>query len=251
VVTESFTFISSITSKTTDGVLIQITLHNASERDYTAGARYLFDTYLGESSFVHFRTDSISQMSKEATLASKDKTLYWVSPLQGDNDDFGLQVMTSGPGITIPDRVVFANWKRLSDASWSYDTSQARNFSQLPYSVNDSAACQYYDPRPLPHGAEATIVIALGQYSKSGFSGLLPTSTEGFAAAVEQSLAAGRVASDAGKSAHADLEAVNTIVARLDTAMESGAALTDQEVSLLEAALQDLKSRASKYASSQ
>ena len=95
-------------------------------------------------------------------MSGGSRPAFWVSPLVGDPQDFGLMVMCSGAGITVPDKIVFANWKRLSDASWIYDASTSRNFSMLPYSVNDSAACEYFDPRPLPRGAESTITMAHG-----------------------------------------------------------------------------------------
>ena len=70
-----------------------------------------------------------------------------------------------GAGDHPADRIVFANWKRLSDASWSYETSASRDFSLQPYSVNDSAVSQYYDPRLLAPGAQATVTIVLGKFS--------------------------------------------------------------------------------------
>jgi hypothetical protein len=65
--------------------------------------------------------------------------------------------------------VVFANWKRLNDASWSYTTSSARNFNLLPYSVNDSAVAQYYEPRKVAKGTGFTVTMCMGKYSPAGF----------------------------------------------------------------------------------
>ncbi|MFI5368686.1 MAG: hypothetical protein ACHQ1F_06705, partial [Spirochaetia bacterium] len=215
-VTETFTFISSPDSSVTNGVQIDIGLKNVSEKSFNAGVRYLFDTWLGESSFVHFRTDTLSQMSRELTLLPRDNALYWVSPLVGDPEDIGLQVMTSGAGLTVPDRVVFANWKRLSDAPWSYETSTDRNFSQLPYSVNDSAVSQYYDPRAIPPGTEVTITLLLGKFSRQGFRVAGPASAQGFAASVEQSLAAAKTTGDDSQAVRADLSTVNRILVEID-----------------------------------
>ena len=154
----------------TDGVRIDLGLKNVSEGDANIGMRYIFDTYLGESKSVHFRTDTLRQLTHELTLTPADKALYWVSPLVGDADEMGLEVMLGPTGGTVPDKVVFANWKRLSDAPWGYDTSLSRNFSLLPYSVNDSAVSEYFDPRPIAKGAERTITLALGKFTQAGFS---------------------------------------------------------------------------------
>jgi hypothetical protein len=251
-VTETFTFIPSLDSSTATGVRIDLSMKNLSEQDVTAGARYLFDTYLGEPGSVHFRTPSLGQMTKELTLTPSDKTAWWESPLKDDADGFGLQVMLSGTGITVPDRVVFANWKRLSDSNWTYVTSSARDFSLAPYSVNDSAAAQYYEPRHIPRSGEATITLALGLYSKAGYSGInvvpiASTPNPDFSAGVQQSLAEGQSAADNTQAAHADLSAVNAILNEIDARVESLGSLSDDEMALIESALKDLGSRAGRY----
>lgn len=245
-VTETFTFISSAASSLTNGVRIDLSLKNLSEQEISVGVRYLFDTYLGESSFVHFKTDTLSQLTHELTLTAADKPLYWESPLAGDSEDFGFEVMASGQGITTPDKIVFANWKRLSDASWSYDTSAVRNFSQLPYSVNDSAVSQYYDPRPIPHAGEATITLAMGLYTKEGFTGASVT-TQDFTTAVQQSLQVAKSAPDLTAAAQADLTTVDQILAKIDALVAAGGTISPSDLALLQSALKDLESRASQY----
>jgi hypothetical protein len=245
-VTETFTFIASTGSSVTDGVRIDLSMKNLSEQDITAGVRYLFDTYLGESSFIHFRTNALTQVTHETTLTSADKAAYWVSPLAGDADNFGFQVMLSGQGVTVPDRVIFANWKRLSDASWSYETSTVRNFSLLPYSVNDSAAAQYYDPRPIPRAGEATITIVAGVFAKSGF-GAAAASAQDLSTSIQQSLTAAKSASDTGQAVRTDLSTVNQILARIDAAIAAGTTISDDDLALLQSALKDLAGRVSRY----
>ncbi len=246
-VTETFTFVASSGSPVSDGVRIDLNIKNLSEQDITAGARYLFDTYLGESSFVHFRTDTMTQLTHELTLAAADKAAYWVSPLTGDADNFGLQVMLSGQGVTVPDRVIFANWKRLSDSTWSYETSTVRNFSLLPYSVNDSAAAQYYDPRPIPRAGEATITIAMGVYAKAGFNAGTTPAVD-LSSSLQQSLAAAQTAPDTGQAVRVDLQTVDQILARIDAAVAAGATISDDDLAALTRALADLNGRSSHYA---
>jgi hypothetical protein len=236
-VMETFTWLASHDSPETDGVRIDVALKNISQADLTAGVRFLFDTYLGESSFVHFRTETLTQVSHELTLLADTRPAYWVSPLAGDPEDFGLQVMTSGQGITVPDRIIFANWKRLSDASWLFDTSPSRNFSLLPYSVNDSAASQYYDPRPVPRGAEVTITMAMGKFNREGFSAI--------SSRPSQSLAAGQ---GRRQAVSADLATVNRILAQVDAALTSGKIISDDELARLESALKDLEGSAARFA---
>ena len=283
-VTETFTFIASAGSTATDGVRIDVGLKNLSERDANIGVRFLFDTYLGESSQVHFRTDTLQQLTHELTLTPADKALYWVSPLAGDAEDMGLQVMVGAPGVTVPDRVVFANWKRLSDASWGYDTSASRNFSLLPYSVNDSAVSQYYDPRPVAKGAETTVTLALGKFNRSGFGLGAPAAGEAPEAAGEEpeasepaepaaaSVPSAQVAPPAAvtpstssaprpqpsgaavappsldaQKLRADISAINGVLSKIDAALSSGT-LSDDELAQLESILKELGSGAARYA---
>jgi hypothetical protein len=248
-VTETFTFTASADSPLSNGVRIDISLKSLSEQSLSVGVRYLFDTYLGESSFVHFRTDSLSQITHELALTPADKTLYWLSPLAGDADELGLQVMTSGAGITAPDRIVFANWKRLSDSSWAYDVSAARNFSQLPYSVNDSAVCQYYDPRDIPHEGEATITLVLGVYSRVGFTGTVQstqvTSSVGQQQTASQAAAAVLPpASLSPQTVRTDLSTVDRVLAQIDAAVAAGGSISNEALALIESTLKDLRTRA-------
>jgi hypothetical protein len=249
-VTEQFSFIPAIGASAATGIRIEIVLRNLSEQELNAGVRYLFDTYLGEAGFVHFRTEAVTQMTRETVLNARDKAAFWVSPLVGDSEDLGLQVMSSGTGITVPDRIVFANWKRLSDSSWSYETSAARNFSTLPYSVNDSAACQFYDPKGIPHGTEASVVLALGAYAKNGYSGAETSAATGLATSIQQSLSAAKSSSDDVTAARADLAAVDRILAAIDASLASGQPMSSEDLALVETALSDIEGRATRFAPS-
>jgi hypothetical protein len=243
-VSETFTFIASTGSSVSSGVRIDIGVRNLSEKDIAVGVRLLFDTYLGESSFVHFRTDTLSSVTKELSLTAADKSPWWASPLSGDPDNFGLQVMSSGPGITVPDKVVFANWKRLSDASWSYDTSAVRNFSQLPYSVNDSAVSQYYEPRTIPRAGEATVTLAMGLLTKEGFIG---TAAPSAAAAAVATTAVTSLDPETARAAAADLASVEKILAQIDAALLAEKPLSADALASIEAALKTLQAASSRY----
>ena len=254
-VTETFTFIPSLDSTVSTGVRIDLSMKNLSEQDISAGARFLFDTYLGEPGNVHFRASDGTQIVKERTISAADKIQWWLSPIAGDPDGFGLQVMTGGDGITVPDRVVFANWKRLSDASWAYETSAARDFNLLPYSMNDSAAAQYYEPRRIPRSGEATITLLLGLYSKAGYSAnaVVPASAPAaaptdFGTVVQQSLQGGQNAVDPGQAARADLSALNAILNEINAKIGSPGSVSDDELSLIKSALKDLDSRSNRFA---
>jgi hypothetical protein len=244
-VTETFSFVPTAGSNLTGGIRIDLSLKNLSSQDVAIGARYILDTYLGEASFVHFQTDTLKQVTHELTITPADKTPWWVSPLPGDPDGFGFQVMIAGAGVTAPDRVVFANWKRLTDSSWSFETSAVRTFSLLPYSVNDSAAGQYYDPRTVAKGGEALISLVMGRYNKNGLSGAIPESASASASsAAAPNAAASTPPSAAARAATADLASVDAILAEIDAALAAGTPLSSERLASIESTLKDLSGRA-------
>ena len=247
IVMEAFSFIPAVGSAVPQGVRIDVTLRNVSSQDLVVGVRYLLDTYLGEPSLVHFRTDKLASVTRELSMTGNDMPAYWVSPLPDDAGSSGLQSMTSGAGVTVPDRVVFANWKRLNDASWSYETSGARDFNLLPYSTNDSAACQYYDPRTIPRGSERTITLVLGKFSQTGLSAE-PAAAETRAATLSpQEAAEQKRIAEAIATFRVEISSVNKLITDIDAKVSTGAALTEQDIAAMESAVAELKKRAAKY----
>ncbi|HVP19427.1 MAG TPA: hypothetical protein VMU36_10550 [Spirochaetia bacterium] len=243
VVTEAFSFISSVGSTVADGIRIDLTMKNTSHQDLTAGVRYLFDTWLGETSPAHFTTDTGLEIKRETMFSGGNLPRWWVSPKAGDSEQVGLQCMVTEDGVTQPDRIVFANWKRLSDSAWSYTTSSTRDFSLLPYSKNDSAVALYYDPRPLAQGSQYTVTLVLGKFNPAGFPAPSAAPASDFQSVVQQSLAAGKAAPDSPSGLHADLDAVNAILSRLDDALAAGADISDADLDLVESTIRDLSAR--------
>ncbi len=251
-VTETFTFVPAVGSPVTGGVRIDLSLKNLSNQDMAIGARYILDTYLGEASFVHFRTDTLTQVTHELAITPADKAPWWLSPLPSDPDSLGLQVMIAGTGVTPPDRVIFANWKRLTDSSWTFEASAVRTFSLLPYSVNDSAVGQYYDPRTLVPGGEALISLVMGRFSRNGLSTAPPESAVAAGVASPQSAASTTGTNQATAAAAtvlspavaADLSSVDAILAEIDAALASGTPLSSDRLDVIESTLKDLSGRA-------
>jgi hypothetical protein len=276
VVTETFSFIGAPGSDVASGVRIDLQVKNVSEQDLTVAVRYLFDTWLGEASSVHFRTDTVAGLTRELTVTKDERPAYWVSPLADNAEGFGLQCMLSGEGVTVPDRVVFANWKRLSDSAWSYTTSAARTFSQAPYSMNDSAVGQYYDPQPILRGESITVTLALGRASPAGLT--LQTAATTVAAAetpapataaetpaveapaveapAETAVAEAPAveapaeptpAPDPVTEARTNLASINELLRTIDRLLADGSAITAEELAALEQSIAALKERSALY----
>ncbi|WP_455381791.1 hypothetical protein [Salinispira pacifica] len=160
-VTEEFSFSPAAGQAAGTGILITLRIRNTGNESSQVGARYLIDTILGEHSAAHFQTQAEGPIRHE-TQITPSPTDSWVLSAASDPNSVGLKIVTYGPGVTTPDRVVLANWKRLNESPWDYDVNSSRDFNLLPYSINDSAVALYYNSQNLSPGASRTITIAIG-----------------------------------------------------------------------------------------
>lgn len=250
-ITQKFLFISSLSSPYTDGVQIVLSITNNSNQELKIGVRYLFDTYLGEKINFHFTTDKSVKISKETLITKSDAIKYWISPTTAAEEgtlETGLQCTTQGQGITTPDKIIFANWKRLSDTSWAYTTSSSRSFSNLPYSVNDSSVCQYYDPKQVKSGAKFNVSLVLGNVTDYGFQAAeLSTETEtGTTESGTQDLSGLDSLSDYEKVL-AIIKTLNDLMAEIDRKIAAGEQASAEDLELMNELIAELKKRSVKY----
>ncbi len=235
-VRQSFGFVASPGSVLADGLRIDISVRNIGDAATTVGLRCLFDTRLGEDSGLHFWSPATARIDREHLLVPSDADPYWVSAASRGGD--GLQVMVSGAGITRPERVVFANWKRLNEASWIYETASTRNFNQLPYSINDSAVAQYYPVQELPPGQALAVTLVMGLYNQSGFAADLAAKDTRVTQIMEKATASAAV-SDPTLALKSDLETVNMLIAEIDRQLASGQ-VSEADLPLMEKLISDL-----------
>jgi len=240
-VTEEFFFVSSGQSELADGVKIDLSIKNISNQDLEIGARYLFDTYLGEKKEIHFKTDKNESIIKERTIYKSNMVKYWVSPLDGSSDSKGLQVISMEGGVTTPDTVVFANWKRLQDANWNYETSSSRDFNLLPYSVNDSAVCQVYAPKDVKNGSVLKIVLLMGNANPLGFVTNKIATPKDIGDLLEKATAP-RGTRDGGITIFSDLQTIKDLVQEINDKLGSGD-VSERELFVIEKIMEELKKK--------
>ncbi|MGC8841426.1 MAG: hypothetical protein ACP5QZ_08240 [Candidatus Sumerlaeaceae bacterium] len=159
-----FTFCgSAIRSKESsepDSLRIVLDISNLQDTEVSLGVRYTLDTYLGERSSTPFRTAQIPAITRETAFVPDRENWYLLS--EDPERNIGLLILLQGEGVTPVERVVLANWKRLSDAPWEYTVNPIRTFTLLPYSINDSAVALYYPVSPLKPKETRRIVTVLG-----------------------------------------------------------------------------------------
>jgi len=221
VVHESIDFAKSEGAALADGVRVGFELENVSERDSTIGLRFIADTFLAEKSGIHFATDKAPRVAAE-TAITPDSGVSWIST---PGERATLMIQLSGAATDRPDRVMLANWKRLSDATWSIDANPQRNFTLVPYSINDSAVALFWEPITVPRGGTRRVSFVMGAFNEKGYpAGTAQTPTDRiFEATV---LAAG--AADAATALAADLVSVRDLISSIDRAIAQGGARPEE-----------------------
>jgi hypothetical protein len=240
-VTETLEFARSAGAAIADGVRLRVTMENVSQKDASVGLRFLVDTYLGEKSGVHFATPSKNKIAFETVMEGSAIEAWAESP--GEQSSFMIQL--KGEGIDGPDRVHFANWKRLNDAPWLLDASAARNFTQLPYSVNDSAMALYWQPRAVPKGGSMTAGVAMGAFNEKGYP---PTVTDSGADTLfSKTVLSQSAGGDTNSLIASDLLSVRDLLSRIDLVLSSGVAPSADEVASWKKILDLLEERKKGY----
>jgi hypothetical protein len=240
VVRQIVDFARSDGSALADGVRVTFALENISEREASLGLRYLVDTWLGEKSGLHFLTDKRPRIVTETSIAKTDPDSWVESP--GEKAAFMIQF--DGAGMDRPDRVLLSNWKRLSEASWGFDANPQRNFTLIPYSINDSAAALYWEPVSVARGGTRSLTFAMGSFNEKGYpadDGKTPTEAI-FAATV-----LGQAPPDAATSMAADLVAARDLISRIDRALADGGTISADELAAWKKILDRLEERKKGY----
>ena len=243
-VVKKFNFISSSKSTLADGISITLTIQNISESNKSVGIRYLLDSYLGEKSNIHFHTDSAKNIQYEREFMD-DLPKYWLSPKSKDSN-YGLQVMCRAMGTSPPNKIVFANWKRLNDSSWSYNVNTSRNYSRPPYSVNDSAVAMYYNPKTIGPGENRTITLSLGAFSEEGFVvGDQDESNKEISNIVEN-LTEDNI-DDLQEALKSDLITVRDLINQIDLLLDTSEEISEEKLYLLNQIIKKLEERKKLY----
>jgi hypothetical protein len=246
-VTEDFIFVPR-------GVAIRISLNNQSNRELLIGMRLCFDTYLGEKSSSHFSTSRHPEVSRELEIPGDTMVSYWKSASRDKGTSYSLYSHTSGDSVTVPDRIIFANWKRISDTTWNFVSSPTRNFTLVPYSINDSAVCQYYSPRRIQSGKGYTINLLFTTEEvvpalPAATAGRVPDAEAGTPPSQQMSQIPAPLAESFTPTLYKDLLAVNTLIEEINRLITEEA-VSPQELQRLHDTLAALISKTAAYSGS-
>jgi hypothetical protein len=150
--------------------------------------------------------------------------------------------------------VHFANWKRLNDATWELQYNR-RNFTNPPYSINDSAVSYVFNPQRLPAGESRVYSILLAAADENGFARVAFSSGSPASAHPSQNPASPAAASPPGRAVPSsprpseeetmqnDLAMLKDLLARLDDYHAGRITLSEEELTNIELILNRIKDR--------
>jgi hypothetical protein len=251
-VTEGFTFISLNGQSETTGVMMNIRIENRESRASNVGVRLIIDTMLGESagtSAGHYTT-SDRDIRSETLLDQKWPDKWWISR----GGSYGLMGSINTAYSTAADFVHFANWKRLNDAAWELQYNR-RNFTNPPYSINDSAVSYVFNPRLLSAGESRIYSILLAAADKDGFAQVVFKTGTRASARPSQNPASPGAASPPERAVPSspllsqketmrnDVAILRDMLARLDDCREGRVTLSEEELINIELILNRIKDR--------
>lgn len=248
-VKQSFGFLKSRESSVIDAVRVTLEITNTADADNTVGAKYIFDTYLGEKSGNHFQVQGMEKITSE-TAFKPDSAKFSIlssSPDTQGHDAVGFFVLLDGEGVTSVDEVVLANWKRLNESPWKYEVNPKRNFNLLPYSINDSAISLLYRERPLKTGETRKITTIFGNKS-SGLYVLPAVPDKNLSNLLLQaSRPDTSPGEDPNKGLRLDLLTVEDLIEKLNTRLSQETPPSREDIQVFQKILEELKKRKTQY----
>jgi hypothetical protein len=144
-ITESFTLLEN-------GTIIQITLANRNSRKVAVGARLLLDTMLGENDGAPIYVPGSGLASNETEYLGRAMNFgYWKAYDRAENATVTASCVFDGVGLTYPDKMIIADWKKSMYTSWGYGVNSSRSI------LGDSSVLLYYNPTVLSPSEVRTI----------------------------------------------------------------------------------------------
>jgi hypothetical protein len=145
-----FTLVSSLETRSADTLIIDMKILNLSINKYNIEYYYCFDTYLGEAENQHFIAPGnlvINSETEYSKLAIPEK----IQSISKEKH-IGVSFFFRKEKQLLPDRIFFANWKKVDSNLGLYKIFENSSFSLPPYSMNDSAIfVEYVNQEIIPY----------------------------------------------------------------------------------------------------
>ncbi|MEJ5189888.1 MAG: hypothetical protein WHT84_11805 [Breznakiellaceae bacterium] len=232
-VRQVFSFLRIGDTVLSNGIRMDIQIINKGEKDIRGGVRFLLDTNLGEEGDLHFYTP-YRQIKSETLVEPSASDTYWVS----EGKRGGLMGSFFISSANNPSSVLFVNWKRIHDLSWNIKVSPGRSFTYLPYSVNDSAVCYFFDPQLIKVGQSRTCTLLLAVSQPGGFETVKDSEelSRIFSKAYEETL-------NSQEDLKRDLIIIEDVLKRLDVLLKAQGNISAEDMATIQQILDRLEEK--------
>jgi len=232
-VTMRLQFLQATAEAKVVGLRIDVDFLNTGAEALDVGLRWLLDTNLGEKKDHFFLPDGTAINGERSLIPPYPA--FWSSSSPTE-DDLGLHVFLGG-ACTPPQQVIFANWKRLKDAPWSFDVQTGREFNLLPYSYNDSAVLQLYPIQTLEAKGTRRVTTEISLRNIKSLDDTLVVTANPIDALLTSA------SNPALSSVDQDLATVDNLLKQIDVALKNPGQASADDVRLLKAVLDQIESR--------
>lgn len=220
------------------GFRITVTVRNLSKNYLSAGLKNLIDTHNNPDG-PDFQVNSNIPVNSEREWSAAEVPGHWGTY---PNSSSGSQLSFTTLGDRKPDRLIFANWKRLNDSDWEFNLREGRDFSLLPYSINDSAAALYYNAVSIPPGTEISI-----QYALTTGGPVLGNKEDIVSASTSTTETPDGKEIILGYALGYDLELIDKLVNEIDSLLKTDDPVYNSQIDYYEKELGKLKQKLSRY----
>jgi len=138
------------------------TITNKQPGSISAGLTLLLDTYLGEKGSHFYTGDYEGIIRKENAFFRPRIPVTWISGDKNTDKPVLFGYIYNNDRNT--DKIIFANYERLKQRLDSFEINNKRDFSQLPFSINDSGVAYFFYPKELNPGESVSYNYSLGEY---------------------------------------------------------------------------------------
>lgn len=160
-VEQILSIVKSSTTGLADTAQIKYRLINNSNEEKEVGLRIMLDTMLGQNDGAPFRLED-KAITSDTLYLKEELPPFWQAFDSVTNPTVTSQGTFRGPGVTIPDKVYFADWGSLADGDWSFDFNPGEEFVRKGEYEIDSAIALMWEPKLLKPNEEVTYVTNYG-----------------------------------------------------------------------------------------
>ncbi len=152
-VNQTIKIIASTTTGNPDAGLFQVSCRNTGTVDHEVGARFMFDTMLGNNDAAPFKVPGTGDVTTETEYFIANMPDYW----QAFDNPVNPTIISQGTlnsSMDTPGRFILGRWADAYASPWDYVVNDEFN--------GDSATVAYWYPETLSAGSSVTHKTAYG-----------------------------------------------------------------------------------------